>query len=149
MNALKKQRKFYSGKKKKHTIKTQVVVCKETQKIICTAFTNSKRHDFRLFKESKNHIAPSITAKTDTGYQGIMKLHANSELPKKRSNRKPLTKDDKRQNRKISSERVVNEHAIGFVKRFRIVSEKYRIRRCRFGLWFNLIAGICNYEIIA
>ncbi|MDR2764965.1 MAG: IS5/IS1182 family transposase, partial [Tannerella sp.] len=40
-----------------------------------------------------------------------------------------------------------NEHAIGFVKRFRILSEHYRNRRKRFGLRFNLIAAICNLEL--
>ena len=51
------------------------------------------------------------------------------------------------QNKNISSERVVNEHIIGMVKRFKIVSDKYRNRRKRFCLRFNLIAGICNYEL--
>ena len=69
---------------------------------------------------------PESAIKVDTGYQGIAKIHKNSELPKKRSKKNPLTKDDKLRNRKISGERVGNEHAIGFVKRFRIVSEKYR-----------------------
>ena len=93
------------------------------------------------------HVNPKTAIKVDTGYQGITKIHKNSELPKKRSKRSPLTKDDKFRNRKISRERVANEHAIGFVKRFRVISERYRNRRYRFGLRFNLIAGICNYEL--
>jgi len=128
-------------------MKTQVVVCKKSRKIICIAFSNGKRHDFRLFKESKIRALPATAIKADTGYQGITKIHANSKLPKKRSKRNPLTKDDKIRNRKISSERVANEHAIGFVKRFKILSEKYRNRRARFGLRFNLIAGFCNFEL--
>ncbi|HEV2601212.1 MAG TPA: IS5/IS1182 family transposase, partial [Candidatus Babeliales bacterium] len=36
---------------------------------------------------------------------------------------------------------------IGMIKRFKIVSDKYRNRRKRFGLRFNLIAGICNFEL--
>jgi hypothetical protein len=59
----------------------------------------------------------------------------------------PLNAEDKAKNRKISSERVTNEHAIGFIKRFKILSERYRNRRKRFGLRFNLIAGICNFEL--
>jgi len=114
--------------------------------VICTAFANGKRHDFRLFKESKTYIHPETMAKTDTGYIGIKKIHANSLLPKKKSKKNPLTVEDKALNRKISSERVVNEHAIGFIKRFKILSERYRNRRRRFGLRFNLIAGICNFE---
>ena len=70
---------------------------------------------------------------TDTGYQKIAKTHANSKLPKKRSKRNPLTEEGRRRNRRILSGRVANEHAIGFVKRFRIVSEKYRGRRAGSG----------------
>lgn len=128
-------------------MKAQVVVDKRSRRIICTSFSNGKRHDFRLFEESKVKALSKITIKVDTGYQGISKIHTNSELPKKRSKKNPLTKEDKQRNREISSERVPNEHAIGFVKRFRILSERYRNRRKRFGLRFNLIAGICNYEL--
>ena len=128
-------------------MKAQVAVDKATRKVICTAFGVGKKHDFKLFKESKTHIHPDILAETDTGYVGIKKIHANSILPKKRTKNKPLTPEEKAFNCKISSSRVTNEHAIGFIKRFRIVSEKYRNRRKRFGLRFNLIAGICNYEL--
>jgi len=68
-------------------------------------------------------------------------------LPKKKTKKKPLTAEEKARNRKISSDRVFIEHAIGFIKRFKIVSERYRNRRKRFGLRFNLIAGICNFEL--
>lgn len=50
-------------------------------------------------------------------------------------------------NRELSSKRVLNEHVIGKVKRFKIIADKYRNRRKRFGLRFNLIAGIYNYEL--
>lgn len=68
-------------------------------------------------------------------------------MPKKRSKKKPLTSQDKRTNQILSSERVVNEHIIGSIKRFKIVADKYRNRRKRFGLRFNLIAGVCNFEL--
>ena len=69
-------------------------------------------------------------------------------MPKKRTKKHPLTAEEKRFNREISSERVPNEHAIGFIKRFKILSERYRNRRKRFGLRFNLISGICNFEFL-
>ena len=125
-----------------------MVVDKKTRKVICTAFANGKRHDFRLFKESKTHILPGIIAKTDTGYIGIKKMHANSVLPKKKTKKNPLTAEEKASNREISSDRVCNEHTIGFIKRFKILSERYPNRRKRFGLRFNLIAGICNFEML-
>ena len=88
-----------------------------------------------------------IQAKVDTGFIGIHSLHKNSELPKKRSKKQPLTKAEKLHNQSISSERVTNEHAIGFIKRFKILSERYRNRRKRFGLRFNLIAGLANFDM--
>lgn len=96
---------------------------------------------------AKVKLHPKTKGRTDTGYQGIQKLHANTELPKKRSKKHPLTKTDKQNNRRIASERVTNEHVIGALKRFRIISDKYRNRRKRFGLRFNLIAGIYNWEL--
>lgn len=85
---------------------------------------------------------------TDTGYQGLRKLHGKSELPKKKSKKSPLTKQDKRTNQRLASERVVNENVIGRLKRFKIISDKYRNRRKRFGLRFNLIAAIYNWELL-
>ena len=92
------------------------------------------------------HVKPETQLDTDSGYQGIVRIHANAVLPKKRSKKNPLTKDDKAFNRAISSERVTNEHVIGFIKRFKIVADRYRNRRKRFGLRFNLICGICNFD---
>ncbi len=100
-----------------------------------------------MFKESSVHIYPEIKSLTDTGYQGIHKLHKNSELLKKKTKKNHLTKDDKRKNRELSSERVSNENVIGMVKRFKIIADRYRNRRKRFGLRFNLIAGIYNFEL--
>lgn len=50
----KKQKHFYSGKKKRHTLKTQIVVDKNLQKIICTAFSNGKKHDSSIVQRFKN-----------------------------------------------------------------------------------------------
>jgi hypothetical protein len=83
----------------------------------------------------------------DTGYQGIAKIHANVEIPKKRSKKNPLNKEDKQRNRKISSDRVVVENIIREVKIFRIMAEKYRNRRRKFGLRFNLIAAMYNLNL--
>jgi len=128
-------------------LKSQVIVDKKEKKVICTSFANGKRHDFRVFKESKTRLHPDIKAVTDTGYQGIQKIHAKSELPKKPSKKNPLTKQDKRKNQALASERGLNENVIGRLKRFKIIADRYRNRRKRFGLRFNLIAGIYNWEI--
>lgn len=92
-------------------------------------------------------MCAGIRCQADTGYQGIAKLHANSETPKKKTKKKPLSKPEKEQNHQLSSSRVIIEHVIRAVKIFRIVSEKYRNRRKRFGLRFNLIAAIYNLNL--
>ncbi|KJV75005.1 IS5 family transposase ISOt6 [Orientia tsutsugamushi] len=124
------------------------MVDKKTHQVICTDFSNGKKHDFRLFKESKILINPKVKAITDsiTGYQGIQKIQNNSELPKK-NKKNPLTKNDKKNNRRLAGERVVNENVIGMLKRFKIIADKYRNRRKRFGLRFNLISGIYNFDL--
>ena len=124
------------------------MVARPSGLIICTAFGSGRRHDFRLYKRSGLRIHPSVRATTDTGYLGIAKLHPNSRQPKKRSKKRPLTQADKRLNREVSRERILNEHVIGALKRFRIISDRYRNRRKRFGLRFNLIAGIYNRDRI-
>jgi hypothetical protein len=105
-------------------------------------------HDFKLYKKSKVRIHESIETLTDTGYLGLKKIHDKTEMPKKKSKKNPLTKEDKKRNKELSSQRVLNEHVIGMIKRFKIVADKYRNRRKRFGLRFNLISGICNFELI-
>ena len=125
-----------------------MVVSKTTKKIICTNFANGKKHDFRLFKESGLHFNNSTKVVTDTGFLGLQKIHSNTSMPKKKSKKHPLTINDKKRNKKLSSERILNEHVIGRIKRFKIVADKYRNRRKRFGLRFNLISAICNFELV-
>lgn len=100
-----------------------------------------------MFKKSNVRFKTSTEALTDTGYLGMKKIHEKTSMPKKKSKNNPLTPDDKARNKMLSSQRVLNEHVIGKIKRFKIVSDKYRNRRKRFGLRFNLIAGICNFEL--
>jgi hypothetical protein len=50
----KKQKKYYSGKQKYHTIKSQVLAHTKSTEIICTAFSNGKTHDFSLFKKARS-----------------------------------------------------------------------------------------------
>jgi hypothetical protein len=123
-----------------------MVVNKADGKIMCMSFANGRCHDFRLFKESKLNFGSKVKAVVDTGYTGITRFHANSVVPIKRSKKKPLSKVDRVFNRRVSSERVLSEHIIGLIKRFKIVADRYRNRRKRFGLRFNLICGICNFE---
>lgn len=84
----------------------------------------------------------------DKGYQGIKKYHKNSLTPKKKPRKSVLTLEDKRHNRKLAQLRIIGEHVNRKLKIFRILSDRYRNRRKRFGLRFNLIAGLHNDELV-
>jgi hypothetical protein len=116
-------------------------------RIICTSYKNGKCHDYRLFKESKVRIQSKIKVAVDTGYQGLQKVHAQTVIPKKRSKNQPLSQSDKEENTALAKERVLVENVIGMLKRFKIISDRYRNRRKRFGLRFNLLAGLYNFEL--
>lgn len=124
-----------------------MIVDKKTKRIICTNYSNGKRHDFRLLKESRVHIHPDIKIAVDTGYQGLQKIHTETFIPKKRSKKHPLSQEDKNKDTALAKERVLVENVIGMIKRFKIISDRYRNRRKRFALRFNLVAGLYNYEL--
>jgi len=114
------------------------------QKILCVATSVGKTHDFALFESSRLAIAPHLELLADTGYQGVDKLHPNSHTPHKKSKLHPLTLAQKQHNKALASRRIKVEHALRFLKRFRILSSTYRNRRKRFGLRLNLLAAIAN-----
>ena len=116
-------------------------------RILATAFAAGKVHDFLLFKESRTALPPQTECLADSGYLGLIKRHANSRLPHKRSKLHPLTEKQKAENRSLSKERFVVEHVIRSLKIFRILAERYRNQRKRFGLRFNLIAALYNHEL--
>ena len=77
----------------------------------------------------------------------LASLHTNSQTPAKKSKLHPLSAEQKRANHKLSKKRILIENIIRKLKIFRILSDRYRNRRKRFGLRFNLIAAIYNLEL--
>ncbi len=121
-----------------------MVVAQQTKKIICVQIDKGRKHDFRLYKESRLPILSNTKILADSGYQGIQKLHNNSLIPHKGKKRSPLSEKQKKENHQLSSTRVVVENVIRTLKIFRILAEKYRNRRKKYGLRLNLIAALCN-----
>jgi len=68
----------------------------------CTSFSNGKRHDFRLFKESKVHILPRIKILADSGYRGMQKIIANVD---RKTKKHPLTKEKRIENQELSKQK--------------------------------------------
>jgi hypothetical protein len=143
----KKQRQSYSGKKKRHTLKSQVALNPVTGMSICTAFAKGRVHDFRRFKQTRLPLPVELKVLADKGYQGLLKLHPNSQTPKKKPKGGGLSPADKRDNRGLARRRVILEQVNRCLKIWRILSERDRNRRRRFGLRFNLIAGLYNFEL--
>jgi hypothetical protein len=92
-------------------------------------------------------LPKEVECLADSGYQGILELHAQARTPFKKPKGGELTDEQKEFNRTLASERVVVEHIIRHLKIFRILAERYRNRRRRFMLRVNLIAGLYNYAL--
>ena len=120
---------------------------KRSRKILCTAGGNGKKHDWKLLLESGVCFPKGVWPLADSGYQGLQHISGNALIPFKGSKHNPLTETQKSYNRSLASERVFVENVIGWLKRFRILAERYRNRRKRFGLRFNLIVAIYNLEL--
>jgi len=124
-----------------------LIVDQKTQTIIATPFANGSQHDFDLFKESRCLFSKQTRILADSGYLGLSNFHTDNQIPAKKSKLHPLTKEQKTSNRQLSRERVLVENVIRKLKISRILSERYRNRRKRFSLRFNLIAAIYNLEL--
>ena len=109
-----------------------------------------RQHDFCLLEHKglglRHRVAVCLA---DRGYQGLEKLLPGAVvlMPIKASKGRVLSLQAKAINRELGRRRMVVEHVIGALKRFRILSERYRNRQKRLGLRFNLIAALYNLEI--
>ena len=128
-------------------MKAQIIISEDTEQIAATFFGKGKTHDYRLFQLSRVRVGKHTTLQADLGYWGLQTESVNVILPQKNSKLHQLTKAEKKLNRGLASKRIRIENVIRRLKIFRILSERYRHRRKRFGLRFNLIAGLHNYEL--
>ena len=123
---------------------------KENLSIIAIAQCKGKTHDFKLYKDEFGYaVAEWIKLMGDSGFQGILDFHKNSETPKKKSKKHPLTREEKANNKRISQERIFIENVNACLKVFKILAHRYRNRRKRFGLRMSLICGLYNFERLA
>lgn len=139
------QREYYSGKKKKHTIKAQIIMNEKDKKIVSVCFDKGRVHDFKLFTNTTKDLPEFLHFIADNGYQGILKLFQNSITPKKKSKNNPLTDEDKELNQLISNIRISVEHVNCQLKIFRILSERYRSRIHTFYSRFLLVCSFYNF----
>ena len=83
----------------------------------------------------------------DSGYQGIIEFHTNSKTPIKKRKNHELTEDEKQYNRELSRRRIVIENVNRRIKRFKIMSDRYRNKRKRHGLRMTIICGLHNMDL--
>lgn len=143
-----KQRQSYSGKKKRHTLKHQVVVTRkrkgpgEKQKVRIKAVSKGAKgrvHDKKLYDRSRLRIPHGVPKWGDSGYQG-----SDLRVPKKKPRKGQLSDEEKRGNRCLAKERIVAEHGIGKMKIWRIAADRYRNPARRHTVMMKNVAGLHN-----
>ena len=141
----KKQKVYYSGKKKRHTLKTEIRITPNGRIVHVSKTHPGSTHDLTLHK-SEPPLPKETRAYVDSGYQGLDKIHTQTELPYKASKNKALDEEEKDYNQGLSRLRIKVENVFAQLKVFRILSDRYRNKRKRYNLKFNIIAGIVNLK---
>lgn len=145
------QKQKYSGKKKRHTVKNNVVVDKQSGKIKgLSATVEGKRHDKKLADEQAIDFPEGSRLGKDTGFQGYEPPGVNTYQPKKKPRGRDLTEEERAENRRLSSERIAVEHSIGGVKVFRITQNIFRHLKQGFDdLTMETACGLHNLRVDA
>lgn len=82
---IKSEKKYYSGKKKRHTIKAQLIIDVNTKKILSISVSDGSKHDFQLCKTKNIPVSTDVEILADSGYQGLQKIKSNTKLPIKKN----------------------------------------------------------------
>lgn len=134
------QKNYYSGKKKKHTLKNQIVINGKGKILSVTKSTPGKKHDKKLFDETKLNRPKEIDLTGDLGYYGANQMI----LPHKKPKGKELTKQQKQYNTELSRKRIRVEHSFGKMKIYQILSQRFRNPLSKHTIIFKNIAGLHN-----
>jgi len=140
-----RQKQYYSGKKKQHTIKTEIQINGVGRIVNLSKPCPGKEHDIAL-RKSHDYLPPSSLVLADSGYQGLQKIHKNIKLPIKNTKNKPMALSSKSYNRELSGERIAIEHKIRELKIFKIIGEVYRNNLRSYGLKMNIVTGLVNFK---
>jgi hypothetical protein len=146
-----KREKYYSGKKKRQTVKTQLFIERKTGKIleVSPPFPGSW-HDYKCFKKTEigEKLPRDKPCHLDKGYQGAKKDYPSLNLfiPKKANRWSKLSGKDRFQNKLLNKIRVKVEHSILKCKRFKILSQIYRHPLKDYYQRLQIIAGVTNFQ---
>lgn len=142
-----RQRAYYSGKKKAHTLKTQVAVDEHSGRFADVSDSVPGRWaDVKLLKRSRlmTRLPAGVGGIGDLGYTGIRDIHPSGACPRRKPRGKPRPAEDVRYNRAFSRRRIVVEHALARLRRFRAVTDVNRHRRKGHAARVRACAGLVN-----
>ena len=152
-----KRETHYSGKKKRHTVKMQLTVNGKGLIVHKTNDARGRRNDYRIFKRNHPRLPPGVKPAVDLGYNGIQNDFPELEpmVPFKRygggrghKRRRKLTPRQKAFNKALSKARVVVEHTISRLKKFRIMADEFRNRLRHYDLMTDIVSGLINFWIM-
>lgn len=141
----KARKRYYSGKKKRHTQKIEIAVTTEGKIINVSQTTPGRVHDIKI-RQRGSPLSPDAEKYADLGYQGLQHTVSLIHLPHKKPKGGKLTPQQKEENRQHSKIRIAVEHKFSQFKKFRILAEVYRNFRKKHHMRFNIIAGILNLQ---
>ena len=134
-----KQRDFYSGKKKDHTIKTEIIINPQGDILDVDPGYRGPKSDKKLHEQSEvAQQFPNATGQGDLAYKGMERF----EVPHKKPRGGELTPEQKEENHAFSAGRVRVEHSIRRVKAFRIVRDEHRLATGLFARHCRCVVGL-------
>lgn len=147
----KQQKEDYSGKKKYHTRKVQVVVNEDGVVRDVSESTPGSMHDRKHFTHSgvAGKIPDDIVMAGDAGYQGIQDYLPNHSVitPFKNTRNNPLNDEQKALNREFSSGRIIVENTICQFTHFGALAQRFRHNTNNYDNVFRAVLAIVNPRI--
>lgn len=119
---------YYSGKKKSHTVKNNVITQRGGKVVFLSDTYEGKKHDKKIADEEGYKFPSESTLWQDTGFQGYAPKGVKVKQPQKKPRKAELSDEQKQENQAISKVRVEVEHQIGGIKRCQILVQKFRNR---------------------
>lgn len=144
----------YSGKKKQHTLKSQVAVNEETGEICDVADSVlGPTADITVLKESLllERLPDGIGGIGDLAYIGIAEAHPQhlGATPRRKPRAKERPVEDVCFNRAFSRRRIKVEHTIGRMRRYQCLSQSDRHHRQNHAPRVRAVAGLVNRQLRA
>ena len=145
----KKRKTHYSGKKKKHTVQNQITINLDGIIIHKSTHSPGSHHDYNIYKSKHPTLPEELLQFYDLGYLGIQKDFPDqiSILPYKKKRGKELTISQKEWNKEQSKIRIKVEHVIAQIKKFRINTDTFRNKLCRYDVISEIVCGLVNFKI--